>query len=76
MSLCVLFINSMVGILLQLILISNHIIHFKCITILFINYTSIQLKLKKKVIWAAAWVQEDGQRESRQNSIMTDELVE
>ena len=48
MSLCVLFINSMVGILLQLILISNHIIHFKCITILFINYTS--LKLDKKYI--------------------------
>ena len=48
MSLCVLFINSMVGIILQLILISNHIIHFKCITILFINYTS--LKLEKKYI--------------------------
>ena len=48
MSLCVLFINSMVGILLQPIFISNHIIHFKRITILFINYTS--LKPEKKYI--------------------------
>ena len=48
MSLCVLFINSMVGILLQPIFISNHIIQFKRITILFINDTS--LKLEKKYI--------------------------
>lgn len=42
-------ISSKVGILSQVICISNHcIVHFKYIKILFVHYTSIKLKEKKR----------------------------